>query len=147
MPVQDARLHCHGPSKERGRIFTNDNRETCLQARAVDNLHVNGELAALVVQDEDADAAAAGLESIGQTRPQVGLVNDRQALLNITGLGHGNNVATLHVQDTVLLEDRAEHGLDNNAGGRVGDKGRLLMQLLGEQVNTEVAVLAGGIGD
>jgi hypothetical protein len=117
-----------------------------LQAGAVDDSHLNSELTAAIVEDEDTDAAAARLESLLETRPKVGLVNDGQTLLDITGLGHGSDEAISHVEDTVLLEDRAEHGLDNNAGGRVGNEGRLLMQLLGEQVNTEVTVLASGRG-
>jgi hypothetical protein len=110
----------------------------------VDDLEVDGELAALVVENQDADAAAARLEGAGQTGPQVGLVNDLQVLLDIAGLSHGDNVAVLEVEDAVLLEDRAEHGLDDDAGGRVGDEGGLLVQLLGEEVDTKVAVLAGG---
>lgn len=122
-------------------ISCNDTR---LQARAVDDLHVDNHLAAVVVDDQDTDAAAARLKRLGQPRPEVGLVDDRQALLNVARLSHGDNGALLHVQDTVLLEDRAEHGLDNNAGSRAGDEGRLLVQLLGEEVDTEVAVLASG---
>lgn len=110
----------------------------------MDDLHLNSELMAAVVEDQDTDAAAAGLESLLQTRPQVGLVNDLEALLDVAGLGHGGDVAVSHVEDAVLLEDGAEHGLDNNAGGRVGDEGGLLVQLLGEEVNTKVAVLASG---
>jgi hypothetical protein len=105
----------------------------------VDDLEVDGELAALVVENQDADAAAARLEGAGQTGPQVGLVNDLQVLLDIAGLSHGDNVAVLEVEDAVLLEDRAEHGLDDDAGGRVGDEGGLLVQLLGEEVDTKVA--------
>lgn len=112
----------------------------------MDNLDVDGELAAVVVQDESADAATARLEGVGQTAPEVGLVNDRQALLDVTGLGHGGDVAISEVEDAVLLEDGAKHGLDDDAGGGVGDEGRLLMKLLGEEVDTEVAVLAGGGG-
>jgi hypothetical protein len=112
----------------------------------VDDLEVDGELAALVVENQDADAAAARLEGAGQTGPQVGLVNDLQVLLDIAGLSHGDNVAVLEVEDAVLLEDRAEHGLDDDAGGRVGDEGGLLVQLLGEEVDTKVAVLASGRG-
>jgi hypothetical protein len=110
----------------------------------VDDLEVDGELLAVVVEDEDADAATAGLESGGEAAPEVGLVDDGQVLLDVTGLGHGDNVAVLEVKDTVLLEDRAEHGLNDNAGGRVGDEGGLLVQLLGEEVDTEVTVLTGG---
>lgn len=117
-----------------------------LQARAVDDLHVDSELLTVVVEDEDTDGTTAGLESVLQTRVEVGLVNDGQAGLDVAGLGHGSDDTLGHVKDAVLLEDRAEHGLDDDAGGGVGDEGRLLVQLLGEEVNTEVAVLASGRG-
>uniref|UniRef100_A0A1Y1KVU9 Uncharacterized protein n=1 Tax=Photinus pyralis TaxID=7054 RepID=A0A1Y1KVU9_PHOPY len=120
-------------------------KKTDLQARAVDDLHVDSELTAAVIEDKDTDAATARLESSRQARPQVGLINDGQVLLDIASLSHGNNVATLHVQNTVLLEDGTEHGLNNDAGSGVGDEGGLLVQLLGEQVDTEVSVLASGI--
>lgn len=110
----------------------------------MDDLHVDSQLAAVVVDDQDTDGAAARLERAEQTGPQVGLVNDGQALLDIAGLGHGNDVALLQVQNAVLLEDGAEHGLDDDAGGGARDERRLLVQLLGEQVDTQVAVLAGG---
>lgn len=115
-----------------------------LQAGAVDDLHVNSELGTTVVEDQDTDGAAARLEGLGKTAVEVGLVNDGETLLDVAGLGHGDDVAVLDVEDTVLLEDRAEHGLDNDAGSRVADGRGLLVQLLGEQVDTEVAVLAGG---
>jgi hypothetical protein len=41
-----------------------------------------------------------------------------------------------------LLEDWAEHVLDDNRWGRVGDEAGLFMELLGEEVNTKVTVLA-----
>lgn len=112
----------------------------------MNDLHVDSELLAVVVEDKDTDRATARLESVLQTRVEVGLVNDGQARLDVAGLGHGGDDTLGHVKDTVLLEDGAEHGLDDNAGGRVGDEGRLLVQLLGEEVNTEVAVLASGRG-
>lgn len=115
-----------------------------LQAGAVDDLHVDGELLAVVVDDQDADAATARLESLGEAGVQVGLVNDRQTLLDVASLGHGSDVALRDVKDAVLLEDGAEHGLHDNAGGRVGDERRLLVQLLGKEVDTKVAVLASG---
>lgn len=110
----------------------------------MDDLHVNGELTTTVVEDEDADAATATLEGLAQAAPEVGLVNDGEVGLDVAGLGHGDNAAVAHVENAVLLEDGAEHGLDNDAGLGVGDEGRLLVQLLGEEVDTEVAVLAGG---
>lgn len=135
---------------EQARISGSQRRESqrgLLQARAVNDLHVDGELVAVVIEDQDADAATAGLERVGQAGPEVGLVDDSQALLHVAGLGHGDNVAVLHVKHAVLLEDGAEHGLDHDAGGRVGDGGGLLVELLGEEVHAEVAVLAGGVGD
>lgn len=113
-----------------------------LKAGSVDNLEVNAELTATVVEDEHADAATARVEGGLETVPEVGLVNDGKVLLDITGLGHGNKVTILHVEDSVLLEDRSEHGLNDNAGSGVRDEGALLMEGLGEEINTEVAVLA-----
>jgi hypothetical protein len=116
----------------------------------VDNLVVDSHLETIVVDDEDADAASAVVEGLCETVEKSGLVEDGKALLDITRLGHGNNATILtDVENTVLLEDRAEHVLDNDGRSRVGDERGLLMKLLGEQVNTEVTVLAslGGGGD
>ena len=110
----------------------------------MNDLHVDSELTAAIVEDKDTNAATAGLKGAGQAGPKVRLVNDRQGLLDVASLGHGDDNTVLQVEDTVLLEDRAEHRLHDDAGGWVGDEGRLLMQLLGEEVNTKVAVLASG---
>lgn len=112
----------------------------------MDDLHVNGELTRTVVEDEDTDGATARLESAVEAGVEVGLVNDGETLLDVTSLGHGNDLTLLHVEDTVLLEDRAEHGLNDNARGRVGDERGLLVELLGEEIDTKVAVLTGGRG-
>lgn len=116
----------------------------------MDNLVVDAELAALVVDDENADAASAAVEGLGETLKEAALVDDGETLLDITSLGHGNDLAILtDVENTVLLEDRAEHVLDNDGRSWVGDEAGLLMELLGEEVNTEIAVLASlrGSGD
>lgn len=110
----------------------------------MNDLHVDSHLGAVVGDDKDTDAATARLESLLEAVPEAALVNDGQVLLDITSLGHGDDVAILHVEDAVLLEDRADHGLDHDAGGRVRDERRLLMELLGEEVDTKVAVLASG---
>jgi len=118
-------------------------RSRRLQAAAVDNLVVDSHLAAVVVDDEDTDATTAVVEAVGETAEQAALVKDREALFDVTGLGHGDDVAVItDVEDAVLLEDRAEHVLDNDRRAGVADEGRLLVKLLGEQVNTKVAVLA-----
>ena len=109
----------------------------------MDDLVVDGQLTALVVDDKDTDAATAVVKALGEASKEAGLVKDRKTLLDITSLGHGNDVAVItDVKDTVLLEDRAEHVLDDDGRAGVADEGRLLVQLLGEEVNTKVAVLA-----
>lgn len=116
----------------------------------MDDLVVDGELTALVVDDEDTDRAAAVVEGFAKTGKEAALVKDWEALLDITSLGHGNNLAVItDVENTVLLEDRTDHVLDNHRWGWVADEGALLVQLLGEEVNTKVAVLASlrGCGD
>lgn len=110
----------------------------------MNNLHVDGELTATVRNDKHADGTTASLESGLQTRPEIALLNDREVLLDVTCLGHGDDRTILDVQDTVLLEDRAKHGLDDNGGGGVRDGAGLLVELLGEEVDTEITVLAGG---
>jgi hypothetical protein len=114
-----------------------------LQPGAVHDLVVDSHLETIVVDDEDADAAPAVVERLGQTSDETALVEDGKALLDIARLSHGNNATILtDVKDAVLLEDGAEHVLDNDGGGRVGDEARLFMELLGEEVDTKVAVLA-----
>jgi hypothetical protein len=109
----------------------------------VNDLVVDSHLKTVVVDDEDTDGAAAVVESLGKTLSKAALVKDGETLLDVASLGHGNNTTVLtDVENAVLLENRAEHVLDNNRRGRVGDEAGLLVELLGEQVNTEVAVLA-----
>lgn len=117
---------------------------TSLQAAAVHDLVVDSQLPAFVVDDEDTNAATAVGEAVSQTVEQVALVKDWQTLLDITSLGHGNHTAIIpQVKDAVLLEDRAKHVLHNDARARVRDERALLVQLLSEEVYTEVTVLAG----
>lgn len=109
----------------------------------MDNLVVDSHLGAIVVDDEDADAATAVVKGLGEALEQVALVDDGETLLDVASLRHGHDAAVLaDVENTVLLEDRTKHVLDNDGRGRVGDEAGLLMELLGEEVNTEVAVLA-----
>lgn len=110
----------------------------------MNDLAVDSKLAAVVGDDKDADRATASGEGAGEALPEAALVDDGKAGLDLARLGHGDDVTILKVEDAVLLEDGAEHGLDDDAGGRVGDEGGLLVQLLSEEVNTEVAVLASG---
>jgi len=116
----------------------------------VDDLVIDSKLTAVVVDDEHAYTATTIVESVLETLAQVALIDDWKALLDVTRLGHGNDTAIIaDVEDTVLLEDRAEHVLDNDRRRWVGDEAGLLVELLREEVNPKVAVLTGlgGCGD
>lgn len=114
----------------------------------MDDLVVDDEFTATIVDDKGTDRATAVSKSIPDALEQTTLGDDRETLLDITGLGHGDQTAVVtEVQDAVGLEHRAKHGLDNNRGRGVGDEAGLLLELAGEEVDTEVAVLAGLRGD
>jgi hypothetical protein len=81
----------------------------------MNHLVVDGKLDTLVLDDENADTATAIVEGGGQALEKIALVKDRECLLDVTGLGHGNNTAILgDVENTELLEDRSEHVLDKD---------------------------------
>jgi len=110
----------------------------------VHNLVVDSELLALVGNDEHTDRARALTVRLTELVVEVALVNDLEALLDLARLGHGDELAVVtDVDETVLLEDGAEKGVEDNRGRGVRDNARLLVQLLGEEVDTEVAVLTG----
>jgi len=116
----------------------------------VDDLVVDSELTTLIVDNEDTDGTPTVVERLCQTGKETALINDGKPLLDITSFGHGDDTAILtDVKDTVLLEDRAKHVLDNDRRRRVGDEGGLLMKLLGEEIHAQVAVLTSlrGGGD
>lgn len=114
----------------------------------MDDLVVDDELTATVVDDKGTDRATAVSEGIADALEEVALGDDRESLLDITRLSHGDETVIItEVQDAVGLEDRAEHGLDNHGGRGVGDEAGLLLQLAGEEIDTEVTVLAGLGGD
>jgi len=110
----------------------------------MDDLQVDNNLAATILNDHDADAAMATLEGFLEAAPKVGLVKNGNPLLDITGLGHGNNTVVLEIENTVLLEDRAEHGLYDDTWAGVGDERGLFVQLTGEEIHAQIAMLAGG---
>lgn len=64
-------------------------------------------------------------------------------MLDITALGHADDAAVItEVQDAVLLVDGSEHGLHDDRWLWVADEAGLFLKLLGEEVDTEVSVLA-----
>jgi len=81
----------------------------------VDDLVVDGKFVATIVDDEDTNAATAVVEAFGKPVQKIALVKHTQTLLDVAGLGHGNNTAvSTDVQNAVLLEDRTTHVLDND---------------------------------
>ena len=64
-------------------------------------------------------------------------------MLDITGLGHRNNTTIItDIKNTVLLEDRTEHVLDNDRWRGVRDEAGFFMELLGKEIDSQIAVLA-----
>lgn len=110
----------------------------------MDNLVVNNQLLILISDDQNTDGSAtiaiSSLDLVGEST----LVDDLETSLDLTGVGHGNQETVLtNVNEAVLLESRGEHGVQDDRWGWVGDNARLFAQLLCEQVNTEVTMLAG----
>lgn len=108
----------------------------------VDDLVVNSQLLSMVSKDQNPDGTRALAERLPELVVEVALVNDLQSLLDLTRLGHGDELAVItDVNEPVLLEDRSQKGVEDNGWGWVGDNTWLLVELLGEEVNTEVPVL------
>jgi len=109
----------------------------------VDDLEVNCQLLSLVGDDQDPDGAGSLSESLLQLVVQVALINDLESLLDLARLGHGDELAIVtDVDEPVLLEDGSEERVEDDGWRWVGDNTWLLVELLGEEVNTEVSVLA-----
>jgi len=108
----------------------------------VDDLVVNSQLLSVVSKDQNPDGTRALAERLPKLVEKVALVNDLQSLLDLTRLGHGDELAVVtDVDEPVLLEDRSQKGVEDNGWRWVGHNTWLLMELLGEEVNTEVPVL------
>jgi len=111
----------------------------------VDGLEVDSEFIVTVADNKNADETRAvtigSLDLVSETS----LVDDLETRLKVTGLGHGNEATALrNVDDAVLLVDGAHHSVLDDGGRRVRDDARFLMELTGEEVDTEVTVLARG---
>jgi hypothetical protein len=108
----------------------------------MDNLVVNYQLAATIIDDQCSNTSSAICESCLNPAIKTTLVNDPQTLLDITSLGHADDqTITAHVKDAILLVDWAEHALYVDAGLRVAHEGALLLKLAGEEVHAQVSVL------
>jgi len=86
-----------------------------LQSRTVDDLVVNDELPSTIIDDKSSNAAPAVVKGAGNLIVKTALIDDWKTLLDIASLGHADNRTILaQVKDSVLLEDRSEHALDND---------------------------------
>ena len=114
----------------------------------MDDLVVNDQLTTTLVDDQSTDAATALGVGVADATVEVTLRDDRETLADVTALGHGDDAAIVtEVEDAVGLVDGTQHGLDDNRRRGVGDEAGLFLQLAGEEVDTQVAVLAGLGGD
>jgi len=110
----------------------------------VNDLVVNSQLLSVVGNNQDPNGTRALSEGLPQLIPEIALVNDLQSLLDFTRLGHGDELSVItDVNEPVLLEYWAQEGVEDNRWRWVRDNTWLLMELLGEEVNTEVSVLTG----
>jgi hypothetical protein len=74
---------------------------------------------------------------------QIALINDAKTLFHISCLSDADKEAILtDVKDTILLVDWSKHGVHDNGWSGVGDKARFFLELAGEEINTEEAILA-----
>lgn len=81
----------------------------------MDDFVVHCKLTASVVDDQYPHAPTTIGEGLVESRPQSALVNDGKSLLDIAGLGHCDNTTIVaDIKDTVLLEDGAEHVLNDD---------------------------------
>lgn len=89
---------------------------------------VNSKFTSPIIDHHDSHATSAIGKRFVETRPEATLVDDRQALLNVAGFGHGHNSAILsHVKHTVGLEDGAQHVLDYDGRSGVGHEAGFLL--------------------
>lgn len=78
----------------------------------MDDFVVDDEFSATVIDDERTHAATSIIEGLGDLIIKTALVNDWQALLDITSLGHADDGTVIsEIEDSVLLEDGSKHAL------------------------------------
>jgi hypothetical protein len=89
----------------------------------MDDLVVNDELTTTIVDDESSNATPTVIEGTSDLDVEIILVNNWETLLDIACLSHADERTTLlHIDDSVLLEDRSEHALDNDRWLRVANE-------------------------
>lgn len=108
----------------------------------MDNLVVDNQLPTTVIDDQCSNAASAVCERCLDLPVEPTLVDDSQALFDITSLGHADDQTIgTYIENAVLLVDWTEHALHVDAGLRVGHEGTLFLKLTSEQIHAQVSVL------
>lgn len=113
-------------------------------------LEVDGQLLSVVTDDQAPNSTRPFSESFLHLVDEIALINHLQALLDLTSLGHANEPSIItDINEPILLEDWSQEGMENNGWRWVRNNTWLLVELLGEEVHTEVSVLTGlsGGGD
>lgn len=83
--------------------------------RQVNNLVINSQFLSMVRDDQDANRSGTVTESLLQLAPEMALVDNLETLLDLTGLGHGDELAIVtDVDEAVLLEDGTQQGVENH---------------------------------
>src|SRR5215471_9320249 len=86
-----------------------------LETGTMDNLVINNKLTTSIVDDKSTDASSAIGEGIADAIPEATLIDNRETLLDITGLCHSDNPSIVtHIQNTVRLVNRPKHALDDD---------------------------------
>ena len=108
----------------------------------MDRLVINDQLTSTIIDDQSSNTTSAIRESALDLAEETIVVNDGKALLDITRLSHADKVAVItDVEDAVLLKDWSTHALDIDRRFWVGVEAALLLQFLGEEIDTKVAIL------
>ena len=110
----------------------------------MNDLVVNNQLPPTIVDHQCSNTASPISKAALNLIEQAIIIDNSQSLFHIPGLSHTDNSAIVtDIQDAVLLEHRSQHALHIHARLGVCVEGALLLQLLGEEVHAEVAVLPG----
>jgi len=110
-------------------------------------LEVNNEFLLAIRNNKNADSTRALLEGLVNLNCEFTLGDNWDASLDLTRVGldeEGSIITSL--DDLVLLEAWGQDGVEDDRWRWVADNADFLAEFTGEQVNTEVSVLASGSG-
>lgn len=71
----------------------------------MNDLHVDGQLTAMIVNNHNADRATTSLKGVAEARPKVRLIDDRERLLNIALFSKLASIASHHTNNNSTAND------------------------------------------